>query len=123
MDTASAFVYGSIYRDSPSRVFDWVKAASLIRDRYIVGNLKVASAGLRDDWEYTGGEIFKDGSLVPEEETYTFLASTWAIPELSLDGDIFECWVWKKDSPGWGSDTYWPEEALKILNTVLTAAS
>lgn len=117
MDTASAFVYGSMYRNSPSRVFDWVKAAQLIRDRLLIGNLKAASAGLRDDWEYTGGEIFRDGSPVPKDTTYTYLASTWAIPELSLDGDVMECWVWQKDSPGWDSDTYWPPEALTILQT------
>lgn len=115
MDTATAFALGRAHRDSPSRVFDWVKAAQMIRDRFLVGNLKMASAGLRDDWEYTGGTIFENGSPVPEDDTYTYLASTWAIPELSLDGDIFDCWVWKKDSPGWESDTYWPPEALAIL--------
>ena len=119
MDTASAFIYGSVYRDSPARVFDWVKAAQMIRDRYLVGNLKVASAGLSDDWEYTGGEIFRDGSPVPQDGTYTFLSSTWAIPQLSLDGAIFDCWVWKKDSPGWKSDTYWPPEALEILQPAM----
>jgi hypothetical protein len=115
MDTAIAFELGRIHRNSPSRVFDWVKAAQMIRDRFLVGNLKMASAGLRDDWEYTGGEIFRDGFPVDEEKTYTYLCSTWAIPELSLDGDIFECWIWKEVSPGWDSDTYWPPEALSIL--------
>lgn len=119
MDTASAFVYGRMHRDSPSRVFDWLKAAQIIRDRYLVGNLKVASAGLRDDWEYTGGKIFENGSPVPAEETYTFLSSTWAIPELCLDGDIFECWIWAKDSPGWDAGTYWPPESLAILQPSL----
>lgn len=118
MDTATAFALGSAHRNGPSRVFDWIKAAKMIRDRYLVGNLKIASAGLRNDWEYTGGAIFENGSPVPEDDTYTYLASTWAIPELFLDGDIFECWVWKKDSPDWGSDTYWPPEALAILESL-----
>lgn len=112
-------MYGRIHRDSPSRVFDWVWAAALIRDRCLDGNLKVASAGLQDDWEYTGGKIFENGSPVPAEETYTFLSSTWAIPELCLDGDIFECWIWAKDSPGWDAGTYWPPESLAILQPSL----
>jgi hypothetical protein len=117
MDSPSAFIYGRMTRNDPPRVFDWVKAAQLIRDRFLSGNLEVASAGLRDDWEYTGGKIFENGSPIPEEDTYTYLSSTWAIPELSLDGDIFECWVWKKDFPDWNSGTYWPEEALQVLNS------
>lgn len=117
MDTSTAFALGTARRHCPPRVFDCVKAAQLIRDSHLAGNLKVASAGLRGDWEYTGGDIFEDGSPIPEESTYTFLESTWAIPELSLDGEIFECWVWEKDSPGWDAGTYWPPEALEVLQS------
>lgn len=52
--------------------------------------------------------------------TYTYLSSTWATPELTLDnGAPQDCWIWKNDSPGWDSDTYWPESALKILNAAV----
>lgn len=93
------------------KVFDWYKAARLIKES---GYLN-ASAGLREDWEYTGGFIFKDGKIVPSEETYTYLASMWAVPELNIDGHFYECWIWQKDSPGWNAETYWPESAYKIL--------
>lgn len=93
-------------------VFDWFKAAEIIKER----QPSLARAGLRDDWEWTGGDIYRDGSPVPEDETYTYLASIWAVPELCLDGEIFPCWIWEADSPGWYHGTYWPEGALKILN-------
>jgi hypothetical protein len=120
MDSLSAFALGQANRGNPARVFDWKKAAELIRDT----NPIVASAGLSGDWEYTGGKIFEDGQPVPSGDTYTYLASTWATPELDLDGETIDCWIWEYDSPGWDakkkqggwdSGTYWPPEALAIL--------
>lgn len=93
-------------------VFDWHKAARLIRER----NAKVASAGLSGDWEYTGGSIFEDGKPVPKDKTYTYLSSTCATPELDIDGETIPCFVVEPDANGWNFATYWPDSALAILN-------
>lgn len=111
MDSMSAFMRGQAAAGREPRVFDWHKAALLIRER----RPSRAGAGLESDWEYTGGEIFKDGAPVPREDTYTYLASTWAAPQLDLDGEVVECWLMMSDTPGWDSHTYWPESALAIL--------
>ena len=92
-------------------LFDWDKAARLIKER----KPKCASAGLRSDWEYTGGTIYEDGTPVMGD--YTYLASTWAVPELDMDGDIVECFRMKHEVPGWGSETKWTKSALDILNS------
>jgi hypothetical protein len=92
------------------RVFDWDQAARRIAEQ----RPSEASAGLRDDWEYTGGVIYADGAPVESEETYTYLASTWAVPDLELDGVAEACWIWE-DQTEWDAKTYWPESARKIL--------
>lgn len=112
MDTFSAFARGQANRGKPEMVFDWEKAAQIIKER----GAQEASAGLRGDWEYTGGQILESGKPVPKEDTYTYLASTWATPELEVDGERMDCWRYEENTPGWDSGTYWPEEALKILN-------
>jgi hypothetical protein len=91
------------------RVFDWDKAARLIREK----KPSHAGAGLEDDWEWTGGDIYRDGE--PITDSYTYLFSTWAIPELEMDDELIECWVYHSDKPEWNQDTKWPESALKIL--------
>ena len=90
-------------------VFDWDKAARIIKKR----KPKIASAGLRSDWEVTGGTICKNGK--PDLKSYTYLASAWAVPELDLDGEIIECYVMKNETK-WDAKTKWPESSLKILN-------
>ncbi len=110
MDSMSAFARGQAAGDVPRMIFDWDKAAKLIRD----SGCHEAGAGLRDDWEWTGNAIFRDGKPVPREESYTYLASTWAIPELELDGEKQECFVVEGDTE-WGCNTSWPESALKII--------
>ncbi len=114
MDTLSAFAMGQANQGKPLMVLDWNKAAELIRDR----KPKRASAGLASDWEYTGGLIFEEGSPVKREDTYCYLASTWAEPELDLDGAVVECWKLDTDEgvKGWDAHTFWPESALAILN-------
>ena len=109
MDTMSAYLRGQASREKEPMVFDWDKAASLIRER----KPKIAAAGLQSDWEWTGGTIYAEGK--PVTESYTFLASTWATPELDLDGEIIECWRYKAQTPGWDSGTKWPESALSLL--------
>lgn len=111
MDTMRAFAMGEANRGKGSMVFDWDKAARLIVEKGATS----ASAGLSGDWEWTGGEIFEDGKPVPREDTYTYLASTWATPELEIDGDYIDCFRKESETPGWDSGTYWPESALAIL--------
>ncbi len=100
---------GEANRNKPLMVFDWNTAAKLIKER----NPQKASAGLRSDWEWTGGDIYKDGQ--PCLDDYTFLSSTWATPEIEIDGEVIACWIYQKDSDNWNSDTKWPESALNIL--------
>jgi hypothetical protein len=114
MNNASAFIMGELNRGMEMMVFDWNKAAKLIKDY----NAKNARAGLNSDWEYTGGEIFIDGK--PNKEGYTFLSSTWATPEIEINGEIFDCYIMESKMPKeWGEDfasIKWPESALIILN-------
>lgn len=111
MDSSAAFARGEAARlaGSRSRVFDWDRAAQIIADDGITH----ASAGLSQDWEWTGGDILRDG--LPVHDGGTFLASTWAIPELdtSMDGPV-PCWRWK-DETEWDASTVWPDSALSIL--------
>ena len=111
MNTLAAFAMGEANRGKEMMVFDWDKAARLIGER----KPECASAGLRDDWEYTGGTIYEDGKPVMDD--YTYLASTWAVPELDMNGDIVECFRMKHEVPGWGAETKWPKSALDILNS------
>lgn len=102
-------------QDKSLMVFDWDKAARRIKEK----NTKCASAGLSEDWCHTGGCIWDDG-IVPEEDTYVYLASTWATPELDLGEECNEaCFIMEKDVPNdWGKDfpkIYWPKSARKII--------
>ena len=112
MDTVQAFAMGESSRGKEPKVFDWDKAAQIIKDR----GAQSASAGLAQDWEWTAGLILKDGNPIPADDTYTYLASTWATPTLRINGENIECYKMKSETPGWGSDTYWPQSALDIFN-------
>lgn len=93
-----------------SKVFDWHQAVNLIKEH----DIKNASAGLMEDWEYTSGRILNNS--VPVANEYTFLFSTWATPIL-VDEDTQEeypCWI-GNDQTEWGEHTKWPESALKML--------
>lgn len=109
MDTLSAFARGEANRGKPSMVFDWEKAARLIAEV----KPTCAEAGLSGDWEWTGGVIYENGK--PVTDSYTYLSSVWATPELDLDGERRECWKLASETPGWDSDTKWPPEALSVL--------
>jgi hypothetical protein len=106
-----AFLNGQANRGKPHMVFDWDTAARLIVER----GATEASAGLSGDWEWTGGQILRAGAPVPPDETHVYLASTWAPPELEIDGQRAECWKYEAEVPGWDSDTYWPESAKAVL--------
>lgn len=110
MNTWMAFAMGEANRGKELMVFDWDKAARLIQEK----KPKWATAGLHSDWEYTGGTIYEDGNPVMDD--YTYLASTWAVPELDMDGDIVECFRMEHEVPGWDSKTKWPKSALDILS-------
>ena len=110
MNTLDAFAMGEANRGKELMVFDWDKAARIIKER----KAESAAAGLRGDWEYTGGVIFEDGK--PCKDDYTYLASTWAAPELSVDGDVIPCYNMQSEVPRWGYNTKWPKSALDILN-------
>lgn len=115
MNSFAAMMMGMANQGKPLKVFDWNKAAELIAKN----KPNRASAGLAGDWEYTGGSIYCDGKPVNKDDTYVYLASTWATPELSLDGEIVDCYIMQDEVPEeWGkdyADIYWPESALKIL--------
>lgn len=122
MDSMSAFAIGEMNRGKELMVFDWEKAAKLIAEH----RPAKASAGLAGDWEYTGGDIWENGK--PVTDSYTYLASTWATPELDLDGEIFECYRMQSATPGWDvgdgwdSGTKWPASALAVLGIDALAA-
>jgi hypothetical protein len=109
----SAFAMGQANQDNEMMVFDWDTAAQRIKET----KAENAAAGLNRDWEYTGGPILRNGLPVPRGETSVFLASTWAKPELELDGVREDCYKMASQVPDWDQDTYWPESALAILNS------
>jgi len=113
MDSMMAFAMGETNRGKSLMVFDWNKAAKIIKER----NATTASAGLSGDWEWTGGSILENGK--PNKGSYTYLASTWATPELKIDGEIIDCFLMEEDVPEeWGdnfADIKWPDSALREL--------
>jgi len=108
MITEEAFVINMASQNNEKKVFDWDKAARLIVER----KPEEADAGLHSDWEWTGGTIYENGK--PVMDSYTYLSSTWATPELDLDGEIIDCFVMESETE-WGSGTKWPKSALQIL--------
>jgi hypothetical protein len=111
MDTFKAFVMGTINCNKETMVFDWLKAANIIKQK----KPKQASAGLSGDWEWTGGKIWENGKPIAKKDTYTYLESTWAVPELMIDGKTIECYEMKHKLPMYDCHTYWPKEALDII--------
>lgn len=112
MDTLMAFAMGEATKNQEPMVFDWEKAAQIIKE----WKPRYAAAGLRGDWEYTGGCIYDEGK--PVENSYTYLASTWAVPELHIDDEVIPCYRMKSETPGWDADTKWPAIALAVLREV-----
>ena len=112
VNSLAACAMGEGNRGKEAMVFDWERAAR----RIVETGAREAFAGLQNDWEWTGGPIWVNGAPVPADETYTYLASTWAIPELRLDGEVEDCYRMAGELPGWDEHTYWPEESLTIVN-------
>lgn len=116
MDSLSAFARGQASRHQEPKVFDWNKAAQIIRDR----KLFTVCAGLIEDWEYTGDYILVNGVIPKESECRAFLSSTWATPALMLEDEMFvDCFIMASQSPKWDSGTFWPESARRILDPFL----
>lgn len=113
MDSMIAYRMALANQDREPMVFDWEEAAR----RIVAAGATSASAGLRDDWEWTGGEILKDGVPVALEDSGTYLCSVHAVPEIAIDGGPRSpCFRLENQSHGWDADTFWPAEALAILN-------
>lgn len=110
MNTIAAFAIGQAYQGNELKVFDWDKAAKLIKE----SKTNYASAGLDEDWEWTGGVIYKDNK--PVTDSYTYLSSTWATPKLCINDEFIDCYKMWCEVPDWNAETKWPESALKILN-------
>lgn len=101
-------------------VFDWDKAAEIIKDRLLKHPDLYAEAGLQGDWENTAGCIFEDGK--PTNGEYMFLASNWAVPTLILawdgiDQEEIECFTDQSDRFDLG--TKWDVISLEILGIPL----
>lgn len=96
-------------RSKEEMVFDWEEAAR----RIVSSKTLHASAGLRGDWDWTGGVIFEYGRVFRERRTY--LSSTWAVPELEINGKRTPCFKIKSAAPDWDATTFWPKSALLIL--------
>jgi len=108
MDTITALMNGMANRGKPLKVFDWRRAAEIIRDE----RPDHVEAGLAEDWEWTGGVIFSDGKIVDDE--YTYLASNWATPQILINGEYRDCYVMQGETD-WGPKTKWPDDARAIL--------
>jgi hypothetical protein len=111
MDTMSAYMRALAAEGASTRVFDWDRAAEMIRAH----GASQAHAGLQFDWEYTGGQILRDGQPLDENEG-CYLASNWAIPELEIEGVRWPCWRYQDETPGWDAHTFWPDSAKRILS-------
>ena len=113
MDTMAAFVMGQANRGKEKMVFDWDKAAEIIRDR----KPECAIAGLQHDMEWTSGTIYEDG--LPVTDDYTYLSSTWATPILEIitrdEVEDIPCFRMEHEVPEWNSGTKWPHSAMEIL--------
>ena len=107
-------------KDKPQKVFDWDKAANIIKQYYSEHLDLIAEAGLQGDWEYTGGVIFENGK--PTNDNYTYLSSNWAIPTLILSWDReeqleIECFIIGETR--FTSKSKWDEQALSTLGLKL----
>lgn len=109
MNTMSAFAMGMVNRGKEPKVFDWHKAAQLIKE----SGYKDADAGLSEDWFWTGAAIFRNGEVIKEHNAY--LSSTWATPVIRIDGVEHECWKMESETDGWNAHTSWMQSAIDIL--------
>ncbi len=108
MNSEIAFIKGLINRDNEQMVFDWDKAAKIIKTK----NLSFAQAGLQDDLGYTAGIIWDNGIIYDDS---CYLASTWAMPVLVTDTEEIPCYKMQHEVPNWNEYTLWPKSAKRII--------
>lgn len=111
MDTMAAYARGLASKGKEQAVFDWDKAAQILKDR----KADYAEAGLEDDWGCTVGGILLNGSI-PSSDYPPYLSSNWATPQLRVDDEYIDCYKMQSEVPDWGADTFWPDSARKIFN-------
>lgn len=112
MDSISAYLRGQVARErgDEQRVFDWEKAATIIKKKKV----KNADAGLAGDLEWTGGSILVNGKPNKNSDCM-YLSSNWARPILIINGEEIECWKYQNEVPRWGANTMWPKIAREIM--------
>lgn len=108
METSAAYQMNFEHRKKLKKVFDWDKAAKLIKEH----NALNASAGLQEDWEWHSDAIYIDGK--PKFNCSIHLSSTWATPALCINGIFFDCYIIENQTK-YNCDTVWPESSLNIL--------
>ena len=110
IDGMVAFALAQANKGGVGKVFDWDKAASIIKER----KAERAMAGLAEDWFWTADVIYED--YKPFLDAGPYLASLWATPVIILDDDDegIECWR-RMDTCDWTSGTVWPRSALAKL--------
>lgn len=117
MNTFAAGMMGALNRGREQKVFDWDKAARIIKDE----RPYYAEAGLKEDYGNTCGTIYEDGDITTNEGC-CYLASTWATPVLVLindpwdDGRVIPCYRMQSEVPEWDYKTFWPKSAVDIYN-------
>jgi uncharacterized protein YceK len=63
------------------------------------------------------GSILVAPFIKMANKSYTYLASNWCTPEISLDDVLQDCYIGstEAETKGWHSATSWPASALEIL--------
>lgn len=118
MDSMLAFSRGEANRGKPQMVFDWDKAVKIILEN----GYKNCGAGLDSDFEYTAGMILVEGK--PYDEDYTYLASTWATPQLIIYSDsdsgiddyeeVIDCYIMDSETT-YNYGTKFPEHLKELF--------
>jgi len=114
-----AFLHPDRRAPDGAKTFDWDKAAAIIKEHLPKYPQLKAEAGLQNDWDYTGGEIYADGK--PVSDSYTYLASRWATPTLLLfngEEEILEtpCFTQDKNTR-FHEGSKWDDKSLAVLST------
>lgn len=102
-------------RGDPVKVFDWDKAAALIRKNEAIE----AEAGLEEDWTWTCSTIYEDGKPILDIENF-IVSSNWATPTLRMKSRAptglmtvtVPCYLLETEAK---DDDVWPPSALAIL--------
>lgn len=116
VDPFDIFVNGFRHEKNERRVFDWNKAARVLRDR----DETTCKACIIEDYNETVGFILVDGRPAIDHPL-PYLSSCWGTPCLVFEnGDSMPCWIPQSESPDWTGYTYWPESARNILKGVIS---